>query len=133
MKLAAVLGILGALLGLLVLFLVLGEVLRAQELDRAQGAVVLLVVEEEDPAEEQDHAVREDRAEDAQHRRELHFLSVLMPTFSMPILRTSSRTATTCLKSASASLFRITLGSCDVALNVCSFIGSWAIVIFSLL
>jgi hypothetical protein len=39
------------------------------------------------------------------------FLSVLMPTLAMPILRTSSSTPTTYLKSAPASLLMITFGS----------------------
>src|SRR3972149_2880110 len=54
----------------------------------------------------------------------LHFLSVLMPTLLIPILRTSSRTATTCLKSALPSLLIITFGSLTVDLSVWSFNGN---------
>jgi len=58
---------------------------------------------------------------------------VAQPTLPMPILRASSRTATTFLKSAPASPLMITLGSLLVDFSVCSLSGSCASVIFSLL
>ena len=75
-----------------------------------ERALVLLVVEEQDAAEQEDSRVQQRRRRRCRaSQAELHFLSVLMPTLAMPILRTSSSTATTFLKSAPASLLMMTL------------------------
>src|SRR5262249_53818227 len=77
-------------LGFLLLVLLGVGRLLVEQLHLLERAVVDLVVEEEDPTEGDDRRVEEDGAEDAQYVAELHFLSVLIPTFRMPILRTSS-------------------------------------------
>ena len=90
--------------------------LQAEQIHFLERAVSRLVAGEQRPSEEEDAGVQHEGAGDAEESPGLHFLSVLIPTLGIPILRTSSRRATTCLKSAPASLFRRTFGSLALVL-----------------
>ena len=101
----------------------------AEQLDFLELALILPRAGEKDSSEQEHAGVERYGAQDAERPRELHFLSVLIPTLAIPILRTSSRTATTYLKSAPASLLMMTLASLAVDLSVWSLSGNCAIVI----